>query len=94
MDKVISQRLRTNVFIYLDDLLIITPDFATHVRILKEVAECFKAANSTIGINKSNVWFKEIKYLGFILGKDTLRTDLDKVTAVLNMKLPRSVKKV
>ena len=38
MDKVIPQRLRTNVLIYFDDLLIIAPDFDMHVRILKEVA--------------------------------------------------------
>ena len=45
-------------------------------------------------MKKSIFCFTEIRYLGFILGNGTPRTDPDKVTAILNVKLPRSVKEV
>jgi hypothetical protein len=34
MDRVIPTELRSNVFVYLDDLLILAPDFATHMSYL------------------------------------------------------------
>jgi len=40
MDKVIPSKLREKVFVYLDDLLIVTPDFESHLSILKEVGKC------------------------------------------------------
>lgn len=68
MDKVIPARLRTNVFIYLDDLLIISDTFASHLRILEEVAKCLEQSNLTIGLKKSMFCFRELRYLGFIIG--------------------------
>lgn len=38
MDRVIPSRLRENVFIYLDDLLVCSADFGTHLEILRDVA--------------------------------------------------------
>ncbi|KAL7726194.1 hypothetical protein ACLKA6_001599 [Drosophila palustris] len=39
MDKVIPTTLRSNVFVYLDDLLIISADFPTHMKYLRSVEE-------------------------------------------------------
>ena len=43
MDRVIPSRLRENVFIYLDDLLVCSPD-CSHMKLLSEVASCLKIA--------------------------------------------------
>lgn len=52
MDKVIPARLKANVFVYLDDLLIINADFETHLATLEKVAGCLDEANLTIGLKK------------------------------------------
>lgn len=79
MDKVIPARLKSNVFIYLDDLLVISEDFETHLKLLEHVAECLRSANLTIGLTKSLFCFKELRYLGFIIGGGVLKTDPDKI---------------
>ena len=56
--------------------MVIAQDFETNI--LKQVADCLTAANLTIGINKSNFCFRKIRYLDFMLGNGTLRTDPDK----------------
>ena len=94
MDKVIPSRLKMNVFIYLDDLLIIAPDFESHLQALREVAKCLKTANLTIGMKKSNFCFQELRYLGYIVGGGKLRTDPEKIAAIQNLKIPKSVKEV
>ena len=78
MDKVIPQRLRSNVYIYQDDLLVISAHFRQHIEILSQVAECLERAGLTIGLAKSHFCFKELKYLGFILGGGCLKTDPEK----------------
>lgn len=94
MDKVIPGRLKSNVFIYLDDLLIIADDFENHVRILEEVAECLQRANLTIGLKKSLFCFRELKYLGFIIGSGMLKTDPEKVSAIQRIPPPKSPREV
>lgn len=53
MDKVIPEKLKANVFVYLDDLLIISADFDNHLKLLSQVAGCLNKANLTIGLTKS-----------------------------------------
>ncbi|XP_043071287.1 uncharacterized protein LOC122322577 [Drosophila grimshawi] len=94
MDRVIPSLLRSNVFVYLDDLLIIAPDFNTHMKYLGLVAQKLKEANLTIGLKKSKFCFKSLKYLGFIVGGGTLRTDQDRVIAIQRIPNPKSAKEV
>ena len=94
MDKVVPQRLRSNVYVYLDDLLVISADFDQHLKILSEVATCLKNAGLSIGLAKSHFCFREVKYLGFILGGGCLKTDPDKITAILKIKTPKTAREV
>lgn len=94
MDKVIPCRLKSNVFVYLDDLLIIADNFEKHLEILEQVADCLRMANLTIGLGKSMFCFKQLKYLGFIIGGGMLKTDPDKVSAIKKIKIPRSPREV
>lgn len=94
MDQVIPQRLKEHVFVYLDDLLVISSTFEEHLRLLKEVAECLREANLTIGLKKSQFCFQELRYLGFIIGGGTLKTDPEKVQAIKQIKIPKSTREV
>lgn len=94
MDKVIPEELKDHVFVYMDDLLIVTPDFATHLDYLDKVAVALKRAGLTINVSKSRFCFKELKYLGFIVADGTLKTDPDKVNAVLNFPVPKTKRQV
>lgn len=52
MDRVIPEELKSNIFVYLDDLLIISSDFNSHLILLEKVANYLRKANLTIGLNK------------------------------------------
>lgn len=94
MDKVIPPHLRTKVFVYLDDLLLITETFEEHLELLHEIALCIRKAKLTINIEKSKFVIKEVKYLGHIIGYGTIKTDPDKVIAIRDFPLPTSVKQL
>ncbi|KAL7726515.1 hypothetical protein ACLKA6_001137 [Drosophila palustris] len=79
MDRVIPQALRNKVFVYLDDLLIISKTFEEHMELVSKVAKCLSSANLTIGLQKSKFCFKYLRYLGYVIGEGSLRTDPEKI---------------
>ncbi|KAH8345416.1 hypothetical protein KR084_010814 [Drosophila pseudotakahashii] len=67
MDKVIPPQLRNEVFVYLDNLLIVSDTLERHLEVFREVAFHIKRAGVTINIGKSKFGSKRVKYLGLIL---------------------------
>lgn len=94
MDKVIPYNLRERVFVYLDDLLLISEDFSSHIDLLYEVAHHIRKAGLTINIGKSHFCLRHVKYLGYVVGNGTLQTDPDKVSAVVDFPSPKSVREL
>lgn len=94
MDRVIPANLRTKVFIYLDDLLLITETFEEHILLLQEIALCMRKANLTINVEKSRFMLRHVKYLGHIIGYGTIKTDPEKVQAIRDFPLPTSVRQL
>lgn len=94
MEKVIPECLRQSIFVYLDDLLIISATFSEHLELLKSLAKCLSQANLTINVQKSKFCFKELRYLGYIVGDGSLKTDPEKVAAIRDFPAPRTTKQV
>lgn len=94
MDRVIPSALRDFVFVYMDDLLVVSKDFDTHLSRLQSVAKCLRDANLTINVGKSKFCMKEIKYLGHIVGNGCIKPDPGKVDAITNFPVPRTVRQV
>ncbi|KAH8263884.1 hypothetical protein KR038_009156 [Drosophila bunnanda] len=87
MDKIVPAHLRNEVFIYLDDLLVVSSGFERHLEVLREVALHLRRAGLTINIGKSHFCMLRVRYLGHIIGDGGIRTDPDKVAAIKNFPL-------
>lgn len=94
MDRVIPSRLREHVFVYIDDLLVCSSDFDSHLQHLTEVATCLSNAGLTINLEKSKFCQREVRYLGFIIDQGELRTDPQKVQALLDFPVPTTAKQL
>lgn len=94
MDAVLGYDMEPMVFCYLDDIVVATETFEEHIECLQKISERLKKANLTISISKSMFCVKELKYLGFILGRNGLTTDPEKVSAILHYPSPKNVKEV
>lgn len=94
MDDLIPPDLKTSVFGYLDDLVIVTETFEQHLSILVRIAEQFRTANLTLNIAKSKFCVTRVKYLGYVIGEGGISTDPEKVSAIRNWPSPRNVKQV
>eukprot|EP00477_Mikrocytos_mackini_P001320 GAHX01001416.1.p2 GENE.GAHX01001416.1~~GAHX01001416.1.p2 ORF type:complete len:316 (-),score=61.43 GAHX01001416.1:1150-2097(-) len=63
--------------IFLDDIILFSKDKESHYELLNEVLERLKAADVSLNIGKCEFFMKSIKYLGFVIEKDTMSADLD-----------------
>lgn len=94
MDRVLGYDLEPHVFVYLDDIIIATNEFDTHIKMLREVAARLKQANLTVNIEKSQFCKNEMKYLGYVLDKNGLHTDPIKIKAITDYPIPKNIKQI
>lgn len=94
MDSLIPPDLRNSVFGYLDDLIIVSEDFPSHISVLVRIAEEFKKANLTLNIEKIYFCVTQVKYLGYIIGNGGIKTDPDKIEAITKWPVPKTIKQV
>lgn len=91
MDKVLGFDMEPCVFNYIDDIVCATSTFEEHLYYLEQISIRLKKANLSINVDKSKFCVPEIKYLGYILTKDGIATNPDKVSAIINYPSPKSV---
>ena len=82
------------VLCYVDDILVFSPDFETHLNHLRQVFECLSNANLTLKPSKCKFAIKNVKYLGHIISEDGIKVDPDKTMAVSSFPVPKTVKEV
>lgn len=99
MDTLIDHNLTSDVenglvFCYIDDIVICSSDYQTHLLLLNRVLAKLKMANLTINFTKSKFFRQSLKYLGYVVDEYGLRTDPDKVAAILNFPTPTTSREV
>jgi hypothetical protein len=88
MDKILGPELEPRVFVYLDDVIVTSRTFSEHIALLKEVCKRLEDANLTVNLEKCKFFRSSLHYLGFVVNREGLRTDPDKITAMVNYPAP------
>lgn len=94
VDMMFGPEFDLKVFAYLDDIVTVSSSFEEHVSLLLSVLEKLKQANLTINIDKCQFFRSQLKYLGYVVDANGLRTDPEKVEAILNYPTPSCRKDV
>ncbi|XP_065365361.1 uncharacterized protein LOC135958385 [Calliphora vicina] len=94
MDQIIPPDLKYCVFGYLDDLIIVSEDFSSHLSTLVRIAEQFRKANLTLNVTKSSFCVTQVKYLGYVIGCGGIKTDPEKIESILKWPVPKNIKQV
>lgn len=94
VNSVFGSDLEPDAFNYVDDFIIATKTFEQHLERLREVALRLKKAGLTISPEKSRFCMKSVKYLGYVIDKDGIHPDNDKIRPILDYPTPKCVKDV
>jgi hypothetical protein len=80
---------------YLDDLLCISrSSLEDHLNKLEEVLRCLWDAGLKVNVEKLTFCALEIEYLGYILTRDGIQSQSNKVQAILAIQPPTNVKEL
>lgn len=94
IDMIIPPDLRYCVFGYLDDIVIVSEDFNSHLAVLVRLAQELRKANLTLNVDKSQFCVTQTKYLGYVIGNGGIQTDPEKIDSIINWPVPKSVRQV
>jgi hypothetical protein len=85
----------TFIIVYQDDILVLTSgSFDDHLRQLGNVFKQLHHNNLQVNAEKSSFCALETEYLGFILTREGIKPQQQKVNAILQVAPPRNVKQV
>ncbi|UYV72118.1 hypothetical protein LAZ67_9001871, partial [Cordylochernes scorpioides] len=79
---------------YLDDVVIYSPDFPTHLKRLEAVFRCFCESNLRLNDKKCRFAFEELEILGSITSKHGIKPAEHDIKAIRNFPRPKKVKEV
>lgn len=82
------------VIVYLDDVLIFSKSEDEHKEHLRRVFQRLREHKLYVKITKCSFCQQQLKYLGFVVGKDGLQPDMDKVSTVVDWPRPTNVTEV
>lgn len=94
VDRIIPPDLRYCVFGYLDDIVIVSEDFNSHLSVLVRIAQELRKANLTLNVEKSQFCVTQTKYLGYVIGNGGIQTDPEKVESIVNWPTPKTIRQV
>nr|XP_011313386.1 PREDICTED: uncharacterized protein LOC105272851 [Fopius arisanus] len=94
LDKIIGPEMYPQVFVYLDDIIIVSSTFQDHLEWLGRVLDKIRDHGLSINREKSVFCRTEVKYLGFVVNSAGLQVDPDKTAAVVEFPAPKNLKQI
>ncbi|XP_029920671.1 uncharacterized protein LOC115368614 [Myripristis murdjan] len=94
MQQCLNGQLSESVLVYLDDIIIYSPDFSSHLQHLDEVFHRLWRHGLKLRLDKCKLLQPEVKFLGHVVDQKGVKPDPDKISAVLDCPIPTTIKQV
>jgi putative transposase len=79
---------------YIDAILVFSEMYEEHLKHIEQVFHRLRQHKLKLKLTKCDFAQSETNYLGFVIGKNGLKPDPNKVTSIQNMTEPTTVKQV
>ncbi|XP_076656370.1 uncharacterized protein LOC143361015 [Halictus rubicundus] len=94
LDRLIGPEMEPHAFAYLDDIIIATSTFEEHLSWLSRIFRRIKSAGLIVNPEKCEFCREEVRYLGFVVSREGLKVDSEKVAPVLSFPVPRNIRQL
>uniref|UniRef100_A0A669DMH2 Gypsy retrotransposon integrase-like protein 1 n=1 Tax=Oreochromis niloticus TaxID=8128 RepID=A0A669DMH2_ORENI len=94
MQHCLSGQIAESLLVYLDDIIIYSPEFSSHLQHLDEVFQRLWRHGLKLQPNKCKFLQQEVKFLGHVVDKCGVRPDPDKISAVIDWPVPDTIRQV
>ena len=94
MNKVFMEYLDQFVVVFIDDILIYSPNEETHEDHLRLVLQKLRDNQLYAKFSKCDFWLKEVAFLGHIVTDGGIKVDPGKISEILDWKQPKDASKI
>ncbi len=94
MNNIFGDMLGNSVYIYLDDIIIVSKDTMSHMETLKSVLKRLQEVGLKLKLTKCEFLKTRIKFLGHEVDEQGIHTVDDKIAAVAKFPQPKTVENV
>ncbi|GAA6094206.1 uncharacterized protein LOC125145182 [Tachysurus ichikawai] len=94
MEQVLRLHKNKCCMVYIDDIIVYSPDIQTHLHHLKQVFCSLHKACLTLNLKKCKFLCSSLDYLGHTITADGVKVNSDKVDAIRTYPTPKSLKEV
>ena len=94
LSYVLSDIIGEHVQLYVDDIIVHTPDVASHLILIKQIFERLENAKLNINPKKCQLFRKKINFLGKVVSKDGIAIQSRLLNRALDLKTPTAKKEV
>ena len=94
MNRIFQEYLDKFVIVFLDDILVYSPDEASHSIHLQKVLELLRTHVLYAKYSKCHFWEREVRFLGHVINENGIGVDPDKVRAVEEWKRPETATEI
>jgi len=82
------------VYCYIDDIIIFSSDYSTHVEYIKEVLLRLRSSNLVTTLEKCEFFAPYIDFLGHRISAEGINMDPSKISSILNWPIPKNIKEL
>lgn len=94
MQRCLGGQLMESTLVYLDDVIVYSPDFESHLQHLEKVFQAMEKYGLKLQPDKCHLLRREVKFLGHCVSSAGVAVDPEKVSAVREWKAPKTVRQV
>lgn len=94
MQQCLGDKVHDFLLIYLDDVIVFSSDFPSHLEHLEQVFQRLVAHGLKLQPTKCRLFQRSVKYLGHVVSQGGVSTDPEKTAAVRDWPVPTSVREV
>lgn len=94
MDNTLKGLQNDICLVYMDDIVIFSVSLQEHIINLRKVFQRLRETNLKIQLDKSEFLKKEVAFLGHIVTPDGVKPNPDKIKAILNYPIPKTIKEI
>ena len=90
MDKILMKYLHKFCFVYMDDIVIFSKSLQEHLQHIKLIFDELREHGLKIQLDKSEFLRKEVPFLGNIITPEGIKSNPDKIEAIIKYPIPKT----
>ena len=94
MNHILRKCLGNFALVYLDDIIIYLKTWKGHLNYLRLVFEALRRVGLMVKVKKYEFAKKKLKFLGYIISREGIRTDPEKIEKMVNIGPPKNLKEL